>query len=238
MLIDVVTIFPGIIKAPIQESLLKKAQDKGKVKIRVHDLRKYTHDRHRTVDDKPYGGGAGMLMKPEPFFECLEDIRKKSGPHKKKEPKGWVVLMDPRGRPFNQKTAKRLAGKKRLIFLTGHYEGIDQRVHDHLVDEEISIGDFVTMGGEVPALCVMEAVIRLLPGILGNTESVKDESFQSNMLEYPQYTRPREYRGWTVPEILLSGNHRDVDLWRRHEARKITKKRRPDLLKSQKSKII
>lgn len=233
MLIDVVTIFPGIIKASVEESLLKKAQDRGKVNIRVHNLRKYTHDRHKTVDDKPYGGGAGMLMKPEPFFECLEDIRKPSA-SKKREPKGWVVLMDPRGKTFTQATAKRLAGKKRLIFVTGHYEGIDYRVHKHLVDEEISIGDFVTMGGEVPALCVMEAVVRLVPGILGNQESVKDESFQSDMLEYPQYTRPREYRGWRVPEILLSGNHRQVDEWRRQEAQKLTKKQRPDLLKKRK----
>lgn len=223
--IDIVTIFPSFFKGPLQESILKRAQAEGHVKIQIHNLRDYTHDRHKTVDDKPFGGGAGMIMKIEPIFECLEAVRKKS----------WVVLMGPHGKPFTQKSAERLARKKQVVLIAGHYEGIDYRVGEHLVDEEISIGDFVTMGGEAPALCVIEAIVRLLPGVLGNAESLKHESFYSHQLEYPQYTRPREFKEWIVPEVLMSGHHREVEKWRDEMAKKITKQKRPDLLKIRRS---
>ena len=219
--IDLVTLFPAFFDSPLQESILKKAQQKGLVKIRIHNLRDYTHDRHKTADDKPFGGGAGMLMKPEPIFECVEAVRGKA----------WVILLDPRGRPLTQKVARELAKKKHLVLIAGHYEGVDHRVREHLADDEISIGDFITMGGEAPALCLMESVIRLIPGVLGNRDSLKQESFQSKGLEYPQYTRPRDFRGWKVPEVLVSGHHPQVEAWRKTVARDVTKEKRPDLLK-------
>ena len=215
---DVVTIFPEFFRGPLQESLLKRAQTRGLLKVRVHNLRDYTHDRHKTVDDKPFGGGPGMVMKPDPIFECIEKIRDT----------GWVVLLDARGERFSQRTAERFARKKHLVLICGHYEGVDYRVHEHLADEQISIGDYVTMGGEAPALCVIEAVSRLIPGVLGNKESLEEESFKIG-LEYPQYTRPREYRGWKVPEILASGNHAEVRKWRSRMSREMTRKKRPDL---------
>jgi tRNA (guanine37-N1)-methyltransferase len=219
--IDVVTLFPDFFKSPLEESLLEKAQAKGLVKIRAHDLRDWTHDRHKTADDKPFGGGAGMVMKPEPIFECVEAIGKGA----------WVVLLDPQGEPMNQTLAAKLAKKKHLVLIAGHYEGVDQRVKDHLIDQEISVGDFITMGGEAPALCLIEAVTRLVPGVLGNVESIKHESFQTRMLEHPHYTRPREYRGWKVPDVLVSGDHKKLGVWRKKTAEQGTKQKRPDLLK-------
>ncbi len=219
--IDLVTIFPPFFKGPLEESLIKKAREKKLIDVRVHDLRKFTHDKHRTVDDKPFGGGPGMVMKPEPIFECVESIREKHG-------RGWVILLDARGERLTQKKAQQLAEKKHLVLLCGHYEGIDHRVHEHLADELISIGDFVTMGGEAPSLSLIEAVTRLVPGVIGNEESLKEESFLEG-LEYPQYTRPRDYRGWKVPEILVSGNHKEVKKWRTQLSKDMTKKRRPDL---------
>jgi tRNA (guanine37-N1)-methyltransferase len=216
--IDIVTLFPDFFKGPLEESLIEKAQKKGLVKIRVHNLRDYTHDKHQTADDKPFGGGPGMVMKPEPIFECIESIRKK----------GWVVLMDPQGEPLTQKRAKELSSRKHLILICGHYEGIDQRVKDHLVDQEISVGDFITMGGEAPALCVTESVMRLVPGVIGNSESLAEETFEEG-LEYPHYTRPRDFRGWEVPEVLISGNHKEVKKWREKMGRQNTQKKRPDL---------
>lgn len=218
--VDVATLFPRFFEGPLQESILKRAQQKGLVKIRVHDLRDYTHDRHKTADDKPFGGGAGMILKPEPIFECVEAIRKH----------GWVALLDPQGEPLTQEMAQKLARKKHLILIAGHYEGVDYRVKERLVDQEISVGDFITMGGEAPALCVLEAVTRLIPGVLGNQDSLVHESFQSGELEYPQYTRPRDFRGWHVPEILVSGNHEEVKKWRSNEARRITQQKRSDLV--------
>ena len=220
--IDIVTLFPGFFESPLEESLLEKAQAKKLVKIRAHDLREWTQDRHKTADDKPFGGGAGMVLKPEPIFECVESLVKKA----------WVVLLDPQGEPMSQKIAGKLAKKKHLILIAGHYEGVDQRVKDHLVDQEISVGDFITMGGEAPALCLIEAVTRLVPGVLGNAASVENESFQTGMLEHPHYTRPREYRGWKVPDVLSSGDHKEVDLWRHNEAERVTRQKRPDLLQS------
>ena len=221
LLIDVVTLFPGFFKSPLEESLLEKAQAKGLVKIQAHDLRDWTHDRHKTADDKPFGGGAGMVMKPEPIFECVEAIAKGA----------WVVLLDPQGEPMSQALAAKLAKKRHLVLIAGHYEGVDQRVKDHLVDQEISVGDFITMGGEAPALCLIEAVTRFVPGVLGNAESIKHESFQTGMLEHPHYTRPREYRGWKVPDVLVSGDHKELAAWRKKTAEQVTKRKRPDLLK-------
>ena len=225
--IDIVTIFPAFFKGPLEESLIKKARDKRLIDVRVHDLRKYTRDKHKTVDDKPFGGGPGMVIKPDPIFECVEDIRAK-------HPEGRVILLDARGERLTQKKAQELAGRKHLILLCGHYEGIDHRVHEHLADELISIGDFVTMGGEAPSLCLIEAVIRLIPGVIGNQESLKEESFLQdvgNGLEYPQYTRPRDFRGWKVPDVLVSGDHAEVKKWRARTSKEVTKKKRPDLQK-------
>lgn len=222
--IDVVTLFPNYFRGAFEESILKRAQKDGLVEICLHDLRDYTHDRHRTVDDKPFGGGAGMVIKPEPVFECIEKIGGE----------GWITLLSPYGKPFSQEKAFELSGKGHLVLIAGHYEGFDYRIHEHLADEEISIGDFVTMGGEGPALCVIEAVVRLLPGVLGNSESLANESFLSGKLEYPQYTRPRDFRGWKVPDILASGHHKAVDAWREKEALRITQEKRPDLVKQKK----
>lgn len=219
--IDIITIFPKFFKGPLEESLIQKAQQKKLVKLRVHNLRDYTQDRHKTVDDKPFGGGPGMVMKPEPIFECVEKIRNEAG-------KAWVVMLDPQGDQLTQPVAKKLAKKNHLVLICGHYEGIDQRVKDHLVDQEISAGDFITMGGEAPALCLIEAVMRLVPGVIGNQESLAEESFEEG-LEYPHYTRPREYRGWKVPEVLVSGNHQEVKKWRRKMAQENTRTKRPDL---------
>ena len=218
--IDIVTLFPQFFSSPLQESILKRAQDEEKVTIHIHNLRDWTQDRHKTVDDKPFGGGAGMVLKPEPLDECLESLGKGT----------WKVLLDPHGKPMSQEKAKELSGKKRIVLIAGHYEGVDYRVKEHLIDEEISVGDFVTMGGEAPALCVTEAIVRLLPGVLGNEASSQEESFQSGLLEYPQYTRPRNYKGWEVPETLISGNHKEIQSWRKKKAKEITLKRRPDLI--------
>ena len=212
--IDLVTIFPGYFESPLNESLIKKAREKKLLSVAIHDLRDYTDDRHRTVDDKPYGGGPGMVMKPEPIFECVEKIQARA-------PKGWVIILDPKGERLTQRLARKLASRKRLILICGHYEGIDQRVHEHLADQIISVGDFVTMGGEAPALCLIEAVSRLVPGVVGNKNSLTEESFESGELEYPHYTRPREYRGMSVPEVVLKGDHQKVAEWRKRMARKI-----------------
>jgi len=221
MRIDIITLFPDFFNGPLQASILKRAQKDGKIEIHVHNIRDFTRDRHKTADDKPFGGGAGMVMKPEPIFECAESIR----------PGGWIVLLSPHGEPLRQKLAARLAKKKHLVLIAGHYEGVDDRVREHLADQEISIGDFVTMGGEAPALCLIDAVVRLVPGVLGNRDSLTHESFNAEGLEYPQYTRPRVYRGWRVPEVLVSGHHGEVGAWRRQAAHELTSKRRPDLLK-------
>ena len=227
---DLVTLFPEFFSSPLEQSILRRAQRKQIVRVLVHNLRHYTHDRHKTADDKPFGGGAGMLMKPEPLFECIEAIQKKRvDPQGPKPAKGWVVLLDPHGEPLTQKLANRLARRKRLIIIAGHYEGVDHRVREHLIDQEISIGDFITMGGEAPALCLIEAVTRLLPGVLGNEGSLTEESFEAGKLEYPQYTRPRNFRGWQVPDVLVSGNHAEVARWRRKSALKLTREKRSDL---------
>ncbi len=225
MRIDVLTLFPGAFKAVLSESILKRAQEKGKVKVHLHDIRRSATDRHRTCDDRPFGGGPGMVMKPEPIDRLA---RKLLGPPAKK--KARFVLLTPAGHRFTQRHAERLAEEKRLVFLSGRYEGVDERIRELWVDEEISIGDYVLSGGELAAMVVMDAVIRLLPGVLGNEESKNFESFTKNLLEYPHYTRPEVFRGLAVPPVLLSGNHRAIEAWRQEKSRERTLQRRPDLL--------
>ena len=221
MRIDVVTLFPGMFSGPLSESMLRVAQERGGVKIRVVDLRGYTEGRHRVADDYPFGGGGGMVLKPEPIFRAVEALR---GPETR------VVLLCPQGVTFTQAAALRLAREPHLVLLCGHYEGVDERVRIHLVDEEISIGDYVLTGGELPALVVMDAVVRLVPGVLGNAGAAGNDSFAAGRLDHPQYTRPTEFRGMAVPEVLLSGDHARIADWRRREAFRRTAERRPDLL--------
>lgn len=225
MRIDIVTIFPQMFDSPFRESIAKRAIDLGLVKLVVHNLRDYTHDRHRTVDDYPYGGGPGMVLKPEPFFKALEDIRGDSGGE------AWVALLSPQGYLFNQKKAQELAQRRWLILLCGHYEGVDERVGEHLAQEEISIGDYVLSGGELAAMVVVDAVARLLPGALGSDRATVEDSHSWGLLEYPQYTRPQVYRGWEIPSVLVSGNHAEVARWHRQQAIVRTSLRRPDLLR-------
>ncbi len=228
MRIDIVTIFPKMFEPILNESIIKRAQKKGKVKIFVHNLRDYSLDKHRKVDDRPFGGGSGMVMRPEPIFNTVEALLPKSKGLRKK---AKVVLLCPQGKKLKQKICERFAKHKHLILICGHYEGIDERVRDYLVDEEISIGDYVLTGGELAALVFVDAVIRLIPGVLGDKNSLNFESFKGNLLEYPQYTRPANYRGMKVPNVLISGNHHAIAKWREKKARERTRIRRPDLFK-------
>ncbi len=227
MKIDILTLFPEAFGSFLSHSILKRAQAAGYVRIRTVDLRDYTHDKHRTADDRPFGGGAGMVLKPEPIFEALESLLGGKKPSKKTR----VIHMTPQGRRFDQAEARRLAGFDRLVFLCGHYEGVDERVVDEWVTDEISIGDYILTQGELPAMVVADSVVRLLPGVLGNADSKEFESFAGNLLEYPHYTRPAVYRGLKVPEVLLSGDHKRIAEWRQKQALLRTKKKRPDLLK-------
>lgn len=202
------------------ESMLRIAREKGAADIRLRNLRDWATGKHRVTDEPPYGGGAGMVLKVEPIALALEELR---------QPASRVILLAAQGRRFDQATARRLAGEKHLIMISGHYEGIDQRVAEHLVDEEISLGDYILTNGTLAALVVTDAVVRLLPGVLGDEQSAADESFSHGLLEYPHYTRPAEFRGWKVPDILLSGNHAAIEAWRREQARERTRERRPDL---------
>jgi len=226
MRIDVITIFPGLIEPFRTMALLGTACRDGIVELVVHDLREFTKDRHRTVDDTPYGGGPGMVMRPEPLIEAIEAL---AGP-KGETRSARVLLLSPQGRRFDQDWAQELARERHLVLVCGRYEGVDQRVIEIAVDEEVSIGDYVLAGGELPALVLIEAVTRLVPGVMGNPESAEAESFQAGMLEGPQFTRPAEYRGIEVPAVLRSGDHQAIARWRAEEARAITKRRRPDLL--------
>ena len=225
MRIDIITIFPEMFSCVLDESIIKRAQKKEKVKIFVHDPRDYTLDKHRKVDDRPFGGGSGMLMQAEPIFRAVEAIRKKI------KAKAKVILLCPQGKTFTQSKAKVLSGCGNLIFICGHYEGIDERVRQYLADEEISIGDYVLTGGELAAMVLVDSIIRLIPGVLGDKNSLNFESLEGNLLEYPQYTRPAKFRKWPVPEVLVSGDHDRIAVWRKKEALKRTKERRPDLLK-------
>ncbi len=223
MRIDVITAFPKIFLSPLNESMLKKAQDRGVVEIMVHDLREYAHDKHRTVDDSPYGGGAGMVLKPEPIFESVEKLLSERDYDD-------VVLLAADGEKFVQSTANNLSLKQNLIFICGHYKGVDERIKERLVTREISIGDYVLTGGEMAALVVIDSVVRILPGALGDSESALSDSFQSGLLDSPQFTRPAEYRGMKVPDVLLGGDHEEVRKWREEISLARTSQRRPDLL--------
>jgi tRNA (guanine37-N1)-methyltransferase len=225
--VHVVTIFPRMIEAPCAEGIVARAQAKGLARIDVHDLRAFTDDRHRSVDDAPFGGGPGMVMKAEPFFRALESVLPQ-GPG----PRDAVVLLSPRGRRFDQAAAERYADLERLVLLCGRYEGIDERVASGLATEELSLGDFVLTGGEAAALAVIEASVRLIPGALGDDESAQADSFAAGLLDFPHYTRPAEHRGQAVPEVLLSGDHERVRRFRRKEALRATRIRRPDLLRT------
>ena len=221
--IDVITVFPGMLRGFLEESMLKRASEMGAVQFRTVNLRDFAHDARRTADDKPYGGGPGMIMKPELWFEAVETVRSDVA---------RVILMTPSGTPFRQRNAQELTGERHLIFLCGHYEGIDERVREALVTDEFSIGDYVLTNGVLPATVMIDAVVRLLPGVLGGgEEAIGDESFSDGLLEYPQFTRPASYRGIPVPDVLQSGNHGAVDSWRREQALDRTARRRPDLLK-------
>ncbi len=215
---DIFTLFPGMFEGPFSESILKRAQEKGLLSIDLHNIRDVTTDRHHMVDDYPYGGGAGMVMKPEPIFNAVESVYQ-GGP---------IILLTPQGRLFNQEIARSLAQEPRVTLICGHYEGVDERVREHLVTDELSIGDYVLTGGELAAMVVVDAVSRLIPGVLA-ADSTGEESHSNNLLEYPQYTRPPEFRGWRIPDILLSGHHEQIARWRRKESLRRTRQRRPDL---------
>ena len=222
---EILSIFPEMFVSPLDFSLLKKAQEKGLIRINLHDIRDWAEDKHRMTDDAPYGGGCGMVMKVEPVEKALTAIRRQ------RKAKPTVILMTPQGEVFNQKIAEELSRKKRIVIICGRYEGVDERIREHLVDREISIGDYILTGGEMAAMVLIDAVSRLVPDVLGNPQSTESESFSHNLLEYPQYTRPSHYKGWEVPDVLLSGNHADIELWRKTEALRKTSQRRPDLLK-------
>jgi tRNA (guanine37-N1)-methyltransferase len=225
MRIDILSLFPEMFVSPLNESIMKRAREQGLVNIVVHDIRDYTHDKHHTADDSPYGGGPGMVLKPEPVFEAAETIRRQLGLSD-----APVILLTPQGRLFSQAVAQELACHPHLMLICGHYEGLDERVCEHLATDQISIGDYVLSGGELPAMVVADAVVRLIPGVLGSEDSAGNDSYSDGLLEYPQYTRPPSYRGWSVPSVLLSGNHGEVAQWRRRQAIVRTAKRRPDLL--------
>ncbi len=256
MRFDIVTIFPGFFSGPLDYGIIRRAREGGLIEARVHDLRDFTHDRHRTVDDRPFGGGEGMVIKPEPLFEAVESILGTDGSQKSDTPGTAVVLLSASGKPFRQETARRLSTLERIVLLCGRYEGVDERVAEHLATDEISIGDFVLSGGELAAAMVMDAVVRLFPGALGNEDSAVNESFSviadlverarpfvasssrnspdavPCFLDYPHYTRPPSFRGWDVPEVLLSGNHEEIRKWRHQKALEKTLRNRPDLLEA------
>jgi tRNA (guanine37-N1)-methyltransferase len=221
MKIDVLTLFPAMFAGPLDESIVKRAREAGLLDLTIHNLRDYAHDRHKTVDDRPFGGGPGMLLKPEPIFEAVESLTRE---------KTRVILLSPSGRTFNQAIAAELAQEEHLLMVSGHYEGFDERVRECLADDELSIGDYVLTNGALPVMVIVDTVTRLLPGALGDEASAQEESFSHGLLEYPQYTRPASFRGMSVPEVLLSGNHAQIAKWRAEQARLRTQERRPDLL--------
>jgi len=227
MRIDILTLFPQMFEVPFSFGIFKRAVDNGLVSLNLHNIRDYTHDKHHTADDYPYGGGSGMVLKPEPIFEAVASI--KAG-LKKASGKLPIIMLTPQGRLFSQQVAQELSQHRHMVLICGHYEGVDERVRENLATDEISIGDYVLTGGEVPAMVVLDAVVRLLPGVLGSEASPLDDSHTSGLLEYPQYTRPPVYRGWSVPEVLLSGNHGQIAKWRREQVIRRTLERRPELL--------
>jgi tRNA (guanine37-N1)-methyltransferase len=226
--IDILTLFPDICRMPLDESIMKRAQESGIVDLGIHNLRDWTTDKHHIVDDAPFGGGQGMVMKPDPIFAAVEDLRNQAS---------RVVLMSPAGHRLDQQTATQLSKEPHLIIICGHYEGVDHRVIEHLVDLEISIGDYVLTNGAIAAVILIDAIVRLLPGALGHEQSAVDDSFNDGVLEAPQYTRPAEFRGWKVPQVLLSGNHAEIAKWRREQSLNRTRQNRPDLLDRLQNKI-
>ena len=225
MRIDIVTLFPEICRAPLSESMMKRAQEKGILDLHIRNLRDWTTDKHHIVDDAPFGGGQGMVMKPEPIFAAVEDLKSRIANRKSQ-----ILLMSPAGRRFDQQKARELSQESHLIIISGHYEGVDHRVIEHLINLEISIGDYVLTNGAIAAVVLVDAIVRLLPGTLGHEQSATDDSFTNGLLEAPQYTRPAEFRGWKVPQVLLSGNHAEIAKWRKEQAIKRTRENRPDLL--------
>jgi tRNA (guanine37-N1)-methyltransferase len=225
MRIDILSLFPKMFGGPFDESIVKRAVDRGLVSLFMHNFRDFAHDKHNTVDDYSFGGGEGMVLKPEPLFEAVESIKGTIG-----DSAGPVILLTPQGRLFCHQIAQELSKKQNLVLICGHYEGVDERVREHLVTDEISIGEYVLTGGELAAMVVVDAVVRLLPGALGSEQAASEDSYAKGFLEYPQYTRPRVYRGWEVPEVLLSGNHQEIARWRWEQAIERTLLRRPDLL--------
>ncbi|KAG0505128.1 MAG: tRNA (guanine-N(1)-)-methyltransferase [Candidatus Udaeobacter sp.] len=225
MRIDIVTLFPEICRAPLSESIMKRAQENRIVELNIHNLRDWTTDKHHVVDDAPFGGGQGMVMKPEPIFAAVEDLKSQIANHKSQ-----ILLMSPAGRRFDQQMAAQLSQEPHLIIISGHYEGVDHRVIEHLIDLEISIGDYVLTNGAIAAVVLVDSIVRLLPGALGHEHSAADDSFSNGLLEAPQYTRPADFRSWKVPEVLLSGNHAEIVKWRKDQAIKRTRENRPDLL--------
>ena len=223
MKIDILTLFPEMFRGPFNESIIKRAQKKNLVEIKIHNLRIWADDKRRTVDDRPFGGGTGMVLMIKPINKALKEL---------KTEKTKVIFLGPKGKVFNQKKAEKLAKIKHLIFICGHYEDIDERIREHLIDEEISIGDYILTGGELPTMVVIDTIVRLLPGVLEKSATTKEESFgQSSLLEYPQYTRPANFQGWQVPEVLLSGDHKKIQKWRDKKALEKTIKYRPDLIR-------
>jgi tRNA (guanine37-N1)-methyltransferase len=242
--IDIITLFSEICRAPLNESMMKRAQENGALDLHIHNLRNWTNDKHHVVDDAPFGGGQGMVMKPEPIFAAVEELRggsrrtsntehrtSNAQPSRIENRESKVILMSPAGRRFDQSLATELSHESHLIIVCGHYEGIDHRVVEHLIDEEISIGDYVLTNGAIASVVLVDAIVRLIPGVLGDEQSAHDDSFREGLLEAPQYTRPSEFRGWKVPEILLSGNHGEIAAWRKEQSRQRTKANRPDLLR-------
>ena len=223
MKIDILTLFPEMFAGPFEESIIKRAQEKGLVEINIHNLRNWAKDERGTVDDRPYGGGPGMILMPQPIFDAVESIKSEI-----RSTKSEIILLTPQGQKFDQQKARTLSKLGHLILITGHYEGFDERIRN-LVDEEISIGDYVLTGGEIAAMVMVDSVVRLIPGVVGKEASLAEESFSQNLLEYPQYTRPEEFKGQKVPEVLLSGNHAEIAKWRRGQAEERTRERRPDL---------
>ena len=240
MKIDILTLFPEICRAPLSESMMKRAQENRIADLRIHNLRDWTKDKHHIVDDAPFGGGQGMVLKPEPIFAAIEELKQQTLNVQRstsnaqqseiRNQKSKIILMSPAGRRLDQQLATELSKESHLIVICGHYEGVDQRVIEHLVDLEVSIGDYVLTNGAIAAVVLVDAVVRLLPGVLGHEQSAADDSFSADLLEGPQYTRPAEFRGWKVPDVLLSGNHAEIAKWRKEQALKRTKQNRPDLL--------
>ena len=240
MRIDIVTLFPEICRTPLSESMMKRAQERQIVDLHIHNLRDWTTDKHHVVDDAPFGGGQGMVMKPEPMFAAIEDLKEQTLNNQRPTPNAQsnielqipkIILMSPAGKRLDQEVSKRLSQEPHLIIISGHYEGVDHRVIDHLIDLEISIGDYVLTNGAIAAVVLVDSIVRLLPGTLGHEQSAADDSFSNGLLEAPQYTRPADFRGWKVPEILLSGNHAEIAKWREAQAIKRTRENRPDLLR-------